>query len=108
MQTPEEMISIEVVFANAATYKIIALQVRSGTTIENAILQSGILCDFPEICPEYSVGIFGVVKGKETMVLEGDRVEIYRPLLQDPMQARKEKAKKAKADRLLHGQHARL
>ncbi len=94
------MVAVEITFANATSYEIISLQVAPGTTIQQVIDQSNILEIFPELrlqTPfEHSVGIFGLLKSLDTVVVEGDRVEIYRALSQKPMDARKERVKKAK------------
>jgi len=61
----------------------------SEVTIQKAIKQSGILAHFPEIdLTTNKVGIFGELKRLEDKVKTGDRVEIYRPLKQDPKDRR--------------------
>lgn len=90
-------INIEIVYALPNEQKIISLDVMSGTTLYEAIFQSGILASFPQIDVDNdSMGIFGkaVKKPKEYILEEGDRVEIYRPLLIDPKQARLNRAAK--------------
>lgn len=83
-------IAIEVVFATQQNQQIIALTVPEGTTLFQAIEQSGILQSHPEFIVE-KVGVFGKLKDLSDMVSDGDRVEIYRPLLKDPMRARKDR-----------------
>ncbi|WP_166257723.1 RnfH family protein [Marinobacter salicampi] len=88
---------VEVAYATPAKQQIIALDVAEGTTAKAAVLQSGITDVFPEIDPSaIDMGIFGkVIKTPETHALrEGDRVELYRPLLIDPKQARLNRVKK--------------
>ena len=96
-------IGIEVAYAMADRQKLLRLQVPVGTTVRQAALMSGMDGYFPGLdlscCP---LGIFGkaVSQPQERMLLEGERVEIYRPLLADPKEVRKlraEKAAKAKA-----------
>ena len=93
-----EKISVEVAYALPERQVILQLDVDTGTTLEEAIRASGILGQFPEIelgCNK--VGIFGKL-GKLTDSLHtGDRVEIYRPLIADPKQVRKERAARGKA-----------
>lgn len=98
-----DLIEIEVVFANKTVYELISLRVPLGTTILQAIQQSGILTRFPEITllphptiPVNLVGVFGQLKDLNTCLQENDRVEIYRPLCQSAMQLRKQKAEKIK------------
>lgn len=97
-----DMIQVEVAYALPEKQKIIRLQVEAGTTLRDAVKQSGIVLEFPEIDPENAkFGIFGkAVRDADKEVLrEGDRVEIYRPLLIDPKQARANRAAKVSADK---------
>lgn len=89
-------IEVEVVFAAPEKQVLIKLQVKENSTVENAIHQSGILQQCPEINLEINkVGIFSKIVSLDTMLSAHDRVEIYRPLLVDPKQARKHRAKAA-------------
>jgi len=61
------------------------IEVPDGTTVREAIDQSGLLAMFPHIdLTAQKVGIFGRVVKHETLVRPGDRVEIYRPITCDP------------------------
>jgi putative ubiquitin-RnfH superfamily antitoxin RatB of RatAB toxin-antitoxin module len=94
---PEVRISVEVAYARADRQLIVPLQVVPGTTVEQAVLDSGILREFPDInfrlC---KMGIFGKTTPRDTPVKLGDRVEIYRPLLADPKEIRRQRAAEAK------------
>ena len=93
-----DKIQVEVAYALPHKQRIIRLEVESGTTLAQAVEQSGMTQAFPEIdLTTASLGIFGkAVKSPATEVLRaGDRVEIYRPLLIDPKQARANRAAKA-------------
>lgn len=69
------------------------LQVAPGSTIQQAILESGLLREQPAIdLSVCKVGIFGKVKTLETVLRERDRIEIYRPLIADPKQSRRRRA----------------
>ena len=86
-------ITVEVAYALPGKQKIISLQVVEGTTIEQAIQQSGILQLFPEInLDKQKVGVFSQIKALDTVLKEGDRVEIYRPLTRDPKDKRRIRA----------------
>lgn len=86
---------IEVVYALPETQTIISLNVLQGTTVCAAIELSGILQQHPEInLTTQAVGIFGEIVTLETCVAPDDRIEIYRPLTVDPMEARRLRAKK--------------
>lgn len=96
-----DMINVEVAYALPHKQKILALQVEEGTTLLDAVKQSGIEREFPDLdLAEAKYGIFGkATRTPETDVLkDGDRVEIYRPLLIDPKQARANRAAKAAKD----------
>ncbi len=93
----EQLISVEVAYALPQQQKVISLQVPPQTTLFEAILLSKIVNYFPEINLEsISVGIFSKLEKspKTRLVQEGDRIEIYRPLLVDPKEARKARAAK--------------
>jgi putative ubiquitin-RnfH superfamily antitoxin RatB of RatAB toxin-antitoxin module len=84
---------IEVAYALPEKQVIIALNLHPGSQVLQAIDSSGILQRFPEInMAQAKVGIFGKVVSLDTVLQPGDRVEIYRPLLIDPKQARRQKA----------------
>ena len=92
-----ETLNVEVAYARPDTQMIIPLQVPVGTTLEQAIELSGIREHFPEIDLEKNkVGIFGKLAKRDTLLREHDRVEIYRPLIADPKQVRKERAAQGK------------
>ncbi|CAA9889837.1 hypothetical protein METHB2_140024 [Candidatus Methylobacter favarea] len=91
----EPSIVVEVVCATPEEQVIIALKVPQGSTIETAIRASGLLSLFQEIdLSETKVGIFGRVCKLDQPVSPADRIEIYRPLVNDPKQARRQRAAK--------------
>lgn len=85
---------IEVAYALPQEQVILELEVEdNGITIERAIQRSGILDRYPEIdLKENKVGIFGKLGSLDQLLSEGDRVEIYRKLIADPKQARRQRA----------------
>lgn len=90
-------VNIEVAYALPHKQQLIPLQVCEGTTIAQAIQDSGLLELFPDIdLTKNKVGIFGKLKTLETEVHDGDRVEIYRPLIADPKEVRKRRAAEGK------------
>jgi putative ubiquitin-RnfH superfamily antitoxin RatB of RatAB toxin-antitoxin module len=69
------------------------LEVGEGTTLRTAIEESGVLAAHPELrAAELSVGVFSKLLPLDTPVEEGDRIEIYRPLVVDPKEARRHRA----------------
>lgn len=89
------MLEIEVAYAKPDQQVIVALKMSEGATVEQAISASGLLERFPEIDrTAIKAGIFGSVCELDQMLKQGDRVEIYRPLLRDPKEARRQRAAK--------------
>jgi len=69
------------------------VQVAPGTTVEQALLASGVLRDVPEIdLATHPVGIYGKKKPLDTVLRPLDRIEIYRPLVADPKESRRRRA----------------
>jgi putative ubiquitin-RnfH superfamily antitoxin RatB of RatAB toxin-antitoxin module len=93
------MIKVEVAYATPEKQLIVELDVELGTNMKQAAINSGIEKEFDGLdvasCP---LGLFGrkVAKPELEILREGDRVEIYRPLIIDPKQARLNRASKAK------------
>lgn len=91
----ERRVQVEVVYATAERQWLLALDVAPGTTLREAVRLSGIAGQVPgldvEACP---LGIFGKVVNDagQQAVSEGDRIELYRPLLVDPKEVRKQRA----------------
>ncbi|MCS3417736.1 putative ubiquitin-RnfH superfamily antitoxin RatB of RatAB toxin-antitoxin module [Pseudomonas sp. BIGb0450] len=94
----EPLVEVEVVYAAVDRQVLMSLAVAAGTSLRAAVLGSGIDAQFPELdlqgCP---LGIFGKVVADADVrrVQAGDRIEIYRPLLADPMEIRRLRAAKA-------------
>jgi len=94
-----EKISIEVVYGVPHKQKIITLLVEIGTTVEQAIIDSGVINLFPEINLEVNkVGVWNRAVKLSEIVNDLDRIEVYRPLIADPKDVRKRRAEKAKLE----------
>ncbi len=94
------MINVEVAYALDNKQALLELQVAQGTTALQAAQQSGITDKFEGIDLENSkLGIFSKVVAPTQVLREGDRVEIYRPLIADPKEVRKARAARAKERR---------
>ncbi|WP_455217479.1 RnfH family protein [Kaarinaea lacus] len=97
IQPGSENINVEVAYARPDTQVIIPLTVKKGTSIEQAIKQSGILQTFPEIDLKVNrVGVFSKLGKLDQVLREKDRVEIYRKLIADPKEVRKQRAAEGK------------
>ncbi|OON38940.1 RnfH family protein [Izhakiella australiensis] len=89
-------IAVEVVYALPEKQYLYTVKVAQGATVAEAIQRSGILELRPEIdLSQNKVGVFSrPVKLTDTLDA-GDRVEIYRPLLADPKELRRQRAERA-------------
>lgn len=88
---------VEVAYALPDRQTLLALEVKPGATARDAIEASGILDSHPEIDLEHNkIGIFGRTVALDEGLRKGDRVEIYRPLIIDPKEVRKQRAEAAR------------
>ncbi len=88
----------EVAYGRLDEQVLLIVESSDPITVEQAIEQSAILQRFPEIDLKVNkTGIFGKAAKLDAMLNEGDRVEIYRPLIADPKEARKKRAAEGKA-----------
>lgn len=95
----EEGIAVEVAYALPDRQRIIRIAVPVGTTMLEAVRLSRIAEHFPGLDADNSpMGIFGkaVAAPDQRVLLDGERVEIYRPLIADPREVRKQRAARAK------------
>jgi uncharacterized protein len=85
---------IEVVYApDAQQQSLIALDAPEDCSVQDAIELSKVLLRHPEIdLQHHKTGIFGHLTTLDHPLQAGDRVEIYRPLKQNPMSARRQRA----------------
>jgi len=91
---------VEVTYALEKKQTLLELEVSEGTTLKQAVELSGIIDTYPQIdLTKDKTGIFGKIAKLDTVLREKDRVEIYRPLIADPKQVRKERAAQGKAMR---------
>ncbi|MBE7215877.1 RnfH family protein [Shewanella benthica] len=99
MNIEQEHFAVEVIYALPTQQKRIQINVAPGTSCIEAVELSGMTTYFPEIDLEtVKLGIFSrAVKHNEVLV-PGQRVEIYRPLIADPKDVRRRRAEKAKEE----------
>ena len=84
-----------VAYARPERQEVVPVDAEPGTTVRQAIDASGICSRFPEIdLAVQEVGVFGVRRRLDEHVREGERIEIYRPLAEDPRQARLRRARR--------------
>jgi putative ubiquitin-RnfH superfamily antitoxin RatB of RatAB toxin-antitoxin module len=88
-----DTIHVEVVYAMPERQEVASLSVPAGCTVEQAIEASGLLSKYPDIdLTKNKVGIFAKLAKANTGLRDRDRVEIYRPLIVDPKEVRKQRA----------------
>jgi putative ubiquitin-RnfH superfamily antitoxin RatB of RatAB toxin-antitoxin module len=87
------LLGIELVYALPDHQHLINMKVPAGTNVREALRLSNLGADFPELdvegCP---LGVFGKEVSADYLLSEGDRVEIYRPLINDPRESRRARA----------------
>lgn len=89
-----ELVNIQVCYALPEAATLIDLSVSAGATLEQAILQSGVLDRHPEISlTSAKIGVFGKLRKLSDTARTGDRIEIYRPLQADPKDSRRRRAR---------------
>jgi putative ubiquitin-RnfH superfamily antitoxin RatB of RatAB toxin-antitoxin module len=95
----QSKIQIEVVYGLPNRQELITLVVDEGATLEQGIIQSGILNTFEDIDLAINkVGIWNRAAKLSDKLRDLDRIEIYRPLIADPKEVRKRRAEKAKEE----------
>lgn len=99
MSHEEKLVHVEVVYALPKEQKIFKSVVTPDTCVEEIIRQSGVLSAYPEInLKANKVGVFSRQVKLDATVRDGDRIEIYRPLVADPKEIRRRRAEKAKQE----------
>lgn len=86
---------VEVVCAHAEAQALVSVKVPAGAVLRDAVRRSGLAQRFAEIdLAQLDAGIFGKPAAPDTPLRPGDRVELYRPLLVNPKEMRRQRAKK--------------
>ena len=88
-----EKINVEVIYALANQQDIARVSLPKGSTATQAIEASGLLVKHPEIdLKKNKIGVFAKLAKADTVLRDRDRIEIYRPLIADPKEVRKQRA----------------
>lgn len=91
------MLKVEVCYALPEKQVLIPVSLPEGVTLLQAVEASGILEKYPEIDPaKNKFGIYAKLSRPDTPLRDRDRVEIYRPLIADPKEVRKQRAAEGK------------
>ena len=92
-----EVLNIEICYALPEKQLPIPLKLAVGATLQQALDASGVLEKHPEIdLKKNKFGIFAKLSKLDSILRDGDRVEIYRPLIADPKEVRKQRAAEGK------------
>ena len=92
-----ELISVEVVYPLPQKQEIFVVKLPLGATVREAIESSGVLAKYPEIdLAKSKLGVFAKLAKPDSVLRDPDRVEIYRPLIADPKEVRKQRAAEGK------------
>ena len=91
-------IRVEVVYALPQRQEIVPVTLPEGATVRQAVEASGLLQKFPDIELDGAnkLGVFAKLTKADTVLRDRDRVEIYRPLIADPKEVRKQRAAEGK------------
>jgi len=90
-------IHVEVVYTSAVRQKVTQVSLREGSIVREAIEQSGLMEEFPEIdLDKNKIGIWNKLAKTDVILRDKDRVEIYRPLIADPKEVRRQRAAEGK------------
>ena len=88
-----EQLRVQVCYALPGTASLLTADMKEGATLLQAIQASGILQRHPEIdLSTMKVGVFGKLRQLSDTARDGDRIEIYRPLIADPKESRRRRA----------------
>ncbi len=89
-----ERIRVEVVYAETGGQQVVALELPLGVSLLHALERSRLLEPLaPAVVATLRYGVFGVVVPVERLLADGDRVEIYRPLMEEPKAIRRRRAR---------------
>ena len=88
-------IRVEVIYALPASEDTMRIFLPANSKLMDAIVASGMLERHPEIdLAHQTCGVFGEPRALDSVLADGDRVELYRPLRTDPKEARRRRARK--------------
>ena len=91
-----ERIRVEVAYAERGRQFLRAIDVPPGSTLEDAIAASAFADEFGIDVATLAVGVWSKPASRDRVLVDGDRVELYRPLQIDPMEARRARARRTR------------
>ena len=96
------MIRVEVIYARRDGTDVVSVQLPAGATVRDALAACGIAQRHPDVDLQ-ALGVYGKRVRADAPLADGDRVEIYRPLLLDPKERRRQRAAKKPGSPLTRG-----
>jgi putative ubiquitin-RnfH superfamily antitoxin RatB of RatAB toxin-antitoxin module len=92
-----EVLNIEVCYAQSGKQEVVRVKLPGGATLQQALDASGLPGKYPEIDVKTNkFGIWNKLSKLDSALRDQDRVEIYRPLIADPKEVRKQRAAEGK------------
>jgi putative ubiquitin-RnfH superfamily antitoxin RatB of RatAB toxin-antitoxin module len=92
-----ELMNIEVVYPLPEKQEIFTVSLPAGASVRQAIEASSVLLKYPDIdMSKNKIGVFARLVKPDAPLRDRDRVEIYRPLIADPKEVRKQRAAEGK------------
>jgi len=93
----DEMINVEVCYPLPDKQEVVRLRLPAGSALQQAVAASGLLEKYPELdLAKNKFGIWNKLSKLDAALRDFDRVEIYRPLIADPKEVRKQRAAEGK------------
>jgi putative ubiquitin-RnfH superfamily antitoxin RatB of RatAB toxin-antitoxin module len=84
---------VTVVWATTQVHDAVAVEVPAGTAIADAVARSGLIAHYGLEAAAIEFAVFGQRRDAGTLLADGDRVELTRPLVADPNAARLRRAR---------------
>ena len=92
-----ETLNVEVCYAMRDKQEVVRLRLPEGATLQQGLESSGLLVKYPEIdVKKNKFGIWNKLSKLDAVLRDKDRIEIYRPLIADPKEVRKQRAAEGK------------
>ena len=100
MERDDPCLVVEVVYAGPGRQVLCKVTLPPGSTLQEAIDRAGIARRLTTVdIASCKVGVFGKLRARDTLVRDGDRVELYRPLIVDPKAARRTRSARTPPER---------
>lgn|SRR5574343_1080066 len=92
-----EILNVEVCYARGDKQESVRVRLADGATLQQGLEASGLLVKYPDIdIKKNKFGIWNKLSKLDAALRDNDRIEIYRPLIADPKEVRKQRAAEGK------------